>query len=36
MRKELYADPLVRKILDELEGRLVDVRRVMARRNEPD
>ncbi len=32
-RKELYADPLVRKILDELEGRLVDVRRP-AKRNE--
>jgi DNA polymerase-3 subunit gamma/tau len=33
-RKELYADPLVRKILDELEGRLVDVRRPAAKRNE--
>jgi DNA polymerase III subunit gamma/tau len=32
-RKELFTDPLVRKILDELEGRLVDVRR--PRRNEP-
>jgi DNA polymerase-3 subunit gamma/tau len=34
-RKELYADPMVRKILDELEGRLVDVRRPASRRNEP-
>ncbi|HKD70380.1 MAG TPA: DNA polymerase III subunit gamma/tau [Candidatus Binataceae bacterium] len=33
-RKELFADPLVRKILDELEGRLVDVRRPTARRNQ--
>jgi len=33
-RKELFADPLVRKILDELEGRLVDVRRPAARRKE--
>jgi DNA polymerase-3 subunit gamma/tau len=33
-RKELFADPLVRKILDELEGRLVDVRRPAVRRNE--
>jgi DNA polymerase III subunit gamma/tau len=33
-RKELFADPLVRRILDELEGRLVDVRRPAARRNE--
>ncbi len=32
-RKELYADPIVRKILDELEGRLVDVRRPPGRRN---
>jgi DNA polymerase-3 subunit gamma/tau len=32
-RKELFADPLVRKILDELEGRLVDVRRPPGRRN---
>jgi len=34
-RKELYADPIVRKILDELEGRLVDVRRPPGRRNGP-
>jgi len=34
VRKELFADPLVRKILDELEGRLVDVRRPAARRNQ--
>ena len=33
-RKELYADPLVRKILEELEGRLVDVRRPATKRNE--
>ena len=26
-RKELFADPIVRRILDELQGRLVDVRR---------
>jgi hypothetical protein len=34
-RKELFADPMVRKILDELEGRLVDVRRPPVKRNEP-
>ena len=33
-RKELFADPMVRKILDELEGRLVDVRRPPVKRNE--
>ncbi len=33
-RKELFSDPLVRKILDELEGRLVDVRRRTVKRNE--
>lgn len=27
VRRELFADPVVRQILDELEGRLVDVRR---------
>jgi DNA polymerase-3 subunit gamma/tau len=32
-RKELFSDPLVRKILDELEGRLVDVRRPAVKRN---
>ena len=34
-RKELFADPMVRRILDELEGRLVDVRRPPVKRNEP-
>jgi DNA polymerase III subunit gamma/tau len=33
-RKELFSDPMVRKILDELEGRLVDVRRPAVKRNE--
>ncbi|HLH77746.1 MAG TPA: DNA polymerase III subunit gamma/tau [Candidatus Binataceae bacterium] len=30
IRKELFADPVVRQILDELEGRLVDVRRTVS------
>jgi DNA polymerase-3 subunit gamma/tau len=33
-RKELFSDPLVRRILDELEGRLVDVRRTAVKRNQ--